>query len=137
VVWDLDTGRVVGSWPLPKGLNDALAFHPSGKQLLGRRESRKGEDPRVPPLVFRVRELLGPGPIGRPLAEVEAVDKGGHDMMAPRDGRYFVIDGARGPEGRRAVKVFDPLTDKTLFETTTSFRFNYSCIQLDPTGRAL
>jgi hypothetical protein len=47
------------------------------------------------------------------------------------------VDGARGPEGRRTVKVFDPLTGQRTFETVPTFSGAYSCIKLDPTGRVL
>jgi WD40 repeat protein len=136
VVWDLETGRVVNSWKLPKSLNNVIAFHPSGKLLSGRRESKVSEDRRVPPYVFRVRHLQGPDPNDRPLVEIDAIDNP-TDMAVTPDGRYFAVDGARGPEGRRMVKVFDSLTGQSTFETMQTFRAAYSCIALDPTGRIL
>jgi WD40 repeat protein len=135
-VWDLETGRVVNSWKLPKGLNNVIAFHPWGKLISGRRETKVSDDPRVSPHVFRVRHLQGPDPIDRPVVEIDAID-GPTDMAVTPDGRYFVVDGARGPGGRRMVKVFDSLTGQSAFETTPSFREAYSCIALDPTGRIL
>jgi WD40 repeat protein len=86
VVWDLDTGQLLESWPLPKGLNDVIAYHPSGKLLLGRRESKKSENPQGPRFVFRVRDLLGPDPIDRPLVEIDAI-LDPTDMTVTPDGR--------------------------------------------------
>ena len=43
-LWDLDTGEVVRSWPLPPGLRDALAFPAMDRLLLFRAEREEGPD---------------------------------------------------------------------------------------------
>jgi serine/threonine protein kinase/WD40 repeat protein len=145
VLWDLDTGRELNSWALPRSLLDTLAFHRSGKLLLGRLETRDrrrgpfGDAPaREHPRVYRVRDLLGPDPVDRPLCEINDTNWHAYDAAAPPDGRYFVVDGLGGPDvSHRRVVVFDPLTGKVLFETTPLTRARYSAIGLDPTGRVL
>src|SRR5262249_42415776 len=42
-LWDLDTGRELGAWPLPRGLVDVMTFHPgTGDLLLFRAEKPPG-----------------------------------------------------------------------------------------------
>jgi WD40 repeat protein/serine/threonine protein kinase len=144
-LWDLDTGRELKSWALPEALVDTLAFHPSGKLLLGRWETKDAQrgplshaDAREHPRVYRVRDLLGVDPVNRPLWEIDDFNRQVFGSGAPLDGRYFVVDGLGGPDGkRRIVKVFHALTGEALFETTPDFRPGYSCIELDPSGRVL
>jgi WD40 repeat protein len=144
ILWDVDAGRALNSWNLPLGVIDTLVFHPSGKLLLGRLETKDRllsptsvAHPREHPRVYRVRDLLADPP-KRELCELRDISWHAFKSGASPDGRYFVVDGRGGPDGkRRIVRVFDPLTGSTLFETNPDVRFNWKCIELDPTGRVL
>ena len=65
VLWDLDTGRELASWPLPPGLNDAIAFHGPDQLFSLRKEARDHVIPFGPnlpvnhPRVIRLRDMLG------------------------------------------------------------------------------
>jgi WD40 repeat protein len=110
-LWDLDTGKELDHWELPEGLQDTLAFHPSGKLLLFRFETRdkKGfrEVARDHPRVCRVRDLLGPDPT-QPLAKVSLFKRHVFSIAAPRDGSYFVVGGLSGTDpSQHILGVFD------------------------------
>jgi WD40 repeat protein len=144
VLWDRDSGSTLRTWDLPDSLQDTLAFHPSGKLILGRLETKDGlrgpysnAPPRDYPRVYRVRDLLGPDPV-KPILELDEFNWHVFDSAAAPDGRYFVVDGKGGPDGeKRIVKVFEPLTGKMLYERAPEFRGRYGCIRLDPTGRVM
>src|SRR5262249_5253527 len=65
-LWEVASGKVLDSWDLPWGLVERLAFHPDGKLLLLRTETRDNEPPfghvpwKVHPRVCRLRDLKSP-----------------------------------------------------------------------------
>ncbi len=68
-LWDVVTGRRLQHWTLPPGLQDALVFDPTGKQLWSVRCETKTEvvpyshaHPTIHPRVYPVRNLLVPDP---------------------------------------------------------------------------
>ena len=66
-MWDLETGRVLGSWALPVGLQDMLVFQGPDRLLLARAETT---DPNVPPY------SSGPGEIPSPLRNLRLAGQG-------------------------------------------------------------
>jgi serine/threonine protein kinase/WD40 repeat protein len=140
--WDLDTGRALGSWPLPPGLCDALAFHLTSQLLLFRVETRAGQQPpygnvdyREHPRVCRVRDLLGPDPLA-PLVEVADYNRGVHVLVASTDGSFFVVEGLGGPGGDlRSTTVYEGQTGRplTVIPSTRDLH-GCSCLSIDPRG---
>jgi WD40 repeat protein len=144
-LWDLETGRELGSWRLPSGAKDTLVFHPSGALLLFREEERAagapGADnalPPAPPRVCRIRNLLGPAPI-RPLAAIADFD--GHllDALVTPDGGLFVAEGTyRGPHSQcRAVHAYDGLTGARRWSIPSTRTELSGTLALDPAGLLL
>ena len=142
-LWDVDSGRPRGTWPLPPGLNDTLAF-PSGKLLLFRTETRDAQsppdsrtNPEEHPRVCRVRDLLGPDPLA-PLVEITDYNWYAYDLLAPSDGSYFIAEGLSGPGGkRRSMTVYEGLTGKPLMVIPSGRRpvsSVSSVLDLDPKG---
>ncbi|HMP70016.1 MAG TPA: WD40 repeat domain-containing serine/threonine-protein kinase [Pirellulaceae bacterium] len=107
-LWDLGTGRIIGNWRLPPGLQDNLAFDSKGTMWLLRFETQprdpSAQDPQLPPFntappdeyrrVCRLRTL-------QPANSIELV-KEFHDwdvhivqlVLAP-DVSYFAGEGFR------------------------------------------
>src|SRR5262245_9074298 len=81
-IWDLEKGTELKTWRLPEGLQDHLAYEPTGKRLISVR--LETSDPNVPPYgtdltkyprLFQVRNLLGPKP-AEPLVTIEEFRRG-------------------------------------------------------------
>lgn len=127
-LWDLESGRELGAWPMPPGLLDEVAFHPSGRLLASRVETLNasdvpiGNDHRIYPRVGRVRDLCGPEP-SRPSLEFRAFNRRIHAFLPVRDGRYYVVAGSHeAPDGRyRAIKVIDGTTGAELWSIRYAF----------------
>jgi WD40 repeat protein len=116
--WDLRSAQD-RTWELPyEGLEDALAFHPSGALLLFRVETKVGKPgptSRAPfpqyPRVCRLRNLRGANPV-QAIAEQGAFNQGARRARASPDGTCFIAEGTSERNGVRwkMVKVFDALT---------------------------
>ncbi len=122
-LWDLASGKELGSWPLLPGLNNRIAFCSSGDLLLFRCESSDGRqlplwenDFQVSPRVCRIRNLLGPDPL-RPLAELRDFNRRVYGAVAVADGRCYIVNGWHdGPDDRfRAILALDGLGGKELW----------------------
>ena len=139
-LWDLTTGALLATWKLPPGLQDTVAFHASGKLLLIRYETKQGKlapfseaDPKDHPRVIRVRDLLGPNP-EKPIREVTYFNQHVYRIIAPPDGRNFVVWGThRGPDGnQQLVRGFETLSNREPWSNTDS-----GVSPTDPTGQWL
>jgi serine/threonine protein kinase/WD40 repeat protein len=124
--WDIATGEEVGSWELPPGLVDTLAFNADGKLLLLRTETNDGKaypisehpwtgkNPRICPL----RELLEGGRT-RLIRDILDFPRHVFHSGAAFDGSVFVLVGLEtGPEnGRRTmVRGYDGASGEKLWE---------------------
>jgi WD40 repeat protein len=76
-LWEVDSGKELRSWTnLPPSLQDTLAFHPAGRLLLFRMETRGGKaapyntSSRDHPRVCRIRDLLSTKPY-EPIGVIE------------------------------------------------------------------
>src|SRR5262249_3756799 len=101
--WDLATGEVKRAWTFAPGVNNRLAFHPTGRLLLFQLETRDGKhipdssvDLRRNPLVYRIRDLLGDP--GKPLVEITEFDFIEWPVI-PTDGHLVALIGYRA-DGR-------------------------------------
>jgi WD40 repeat protein len=95
-LWDVATGRVLGAWTLPPGLQDHLAFR-GDRLFLARMEVRDGEpgpftevSPDTNPRVCPVRELVVPGEV-LPLWVLDGYPRGCR-ITGPADGTVLVTD---------------------------------------------
>src|SRR5205823_1260312 len=142
-LWDVGNGKEVRSWKLPLALQDRLAFHPSGKLLLYRVETKNmkelpasGADPREQPRVCRIRNLMGLE-WESPLAEISDFNWHVLESVAAPDASYYVGSGAHGAKGEsRSIKVFDGLTGKALRSFPSKRTFS-DWVPLDPRGKML
>jgi serine/threonine-protein kinase len=140
-LWDLDRQSRLGSWELPPGLGDTLAFH-SGRLLLFRFETEDGEPPysnvshREHPRVCRIRELVPGEAKPRPLADIRSFNWSVLSNVTVADGSIFVTQGLHdGPDGqRRAVKIFKSLTGEELWSRDVVMRHNWGPLTVDPAG---
>jgi hypothetical protein len=96
-LWQVPSGQLLGSWTLPMGMNDALAFRPDNKLLLCRLEA-KGAAPgvydeqlfRKPSFVLPLRELNKAHRFGKLIKEIPTTPHGLIIQAVP-DGSSFVI----------------------------------------------
>ncbi len=142
--WDVESGRQLGSWDLPPGLADRIAFHSSGKLLLFRMETESGEQypasnapPQEFPRIARLRELQG----GGELREIRAIkDHNGVivEVAVAPDGSYFVADGLGvvGAEKRRSINAYDGLTGNLLWSAAQEGK-GWGRLMPDPSGKVL
>jgi WD40 repeat protein/tRNA A-37 threonylcarbamoyl transferase component Bud32 len=145
-LWDVDTGAEVGSWLLPPGTKDLLAFHPSGQLLLfraeeaGRAAPQSGEDNEEagpdPAPVFQVRNLLGPLPT-HPIATITDFNGGLLRAVVTTDGRTLILEGiAQGTAGPcRQIKAYAGPTGAELWTQASRRSAPAASLPLDPTGR--
>jgi serine/threonine protein kinase/WD40 repeat protein len=148
-LWDVAAGRETRSWALSPGINDRLAFDPTGKKLLlVRVETEKGELPpldSVPwqahPRVARAYDLLHAAII-EPFVEFKEFKRNVTvDVVSPNAG-YFVIRGMPDPADplRRSIKVMDGAPGKkeilSLHEVVSRPE-QFSVSSTDPTGQLL
>ena len=143
-LWTLDTGRVERRWALPEGLNDNLAFHGDGRLLSLRTET---DDPAIPPYdtdpsryprVGRLRDLMAEAPL-TPLREIRDYHRHIFSSALSADGRYFVIEGLGGPEGKtRLVNLYAGPTGTTIGPPATRLPTSTGAFfRFDPTGAVL
>jgi WD40 repeat protein len=144
-LWEVDSGKVLRSWTnLPPSLLDTLAFHPEGKLLLFRMETRGGKAApyntswREHPRVCRLRDLLGKKP-EEPIKEIEAFNRHVFETVAASDGSYFVAEGLGGPDGKdRSVRAFAWATGREAWSyQVRPFYEITSSLALDPAGKVL
>jgi WD40 repeat protein len=144
-LWDADTGKELGAWKLPDGLQDTLAFRKDNQLLLLRMESIDGEPladsltSRVDhPRVMRLRNLLGDRPT-HPVRVITDFNWHVHHTAATPDGKYFVVEGLHGPRGgTRSVNAYDALTGEKLWTLPSQTSLGAAAwFHFDPTGKVL
>jgi hypothetical protein len=126
-------------------LDDVVRFHPDGRLLLMRCETQDMQEgpfsharPTEHPRVCRLRDLLSPEPV-RPLAEITEFNRYVYPIVAPVDGRFFIVEGIHdGPDGnRRTVRTFDGLDGREVWSVANPVEAPHSRLAVDPTGTIL
>ena len=146
-LWDVETGRVVDSWPLPEGKNDVLVFRGNDQLLSIRLETRDGRlgpyniaHPRDHPRVVRLRDLLGQDAI-EPIAELNDFSWDVQFIAAAPDGSSFVVAGIGDPdEEAYRVIAFDGPTGEPIrrLPCQRAWRLQRGCyFSYDPAGQFL
>ncbi|TVS21192.1 MAG: hypothetical protein EA424_00135, partial [Planctomycetaceae bacterium] len=144
-IWDVATGALKGEWQLPPGLNDLVRFHPDGRLLLFRTETREMQEgpftharPDQHPRVCRVRDLSSPDP-EKSLAEITHFDWYVFGIYASSDGKQTFIEGIHhGPDGKsRSVRAFDSLDGRELWSLDNPTDDTSCMLVIDPTDKFL
>ena len=123
-LWDVETGAVLGSWTVPAGLCDKLAFEGLDRLRLLRTETKSGRvppttqhHPKDHPRVLRIRRLTIPDRIEL-VREIDDFNWNVyHDAVTP-DGSTFVAEGlglSPGGTVSRSFKAFDGATGRELW----------------------
>lgn len=145
-MWDVSTGAVVGSWDLPLGFLDKMAFQGPDRLLLIRQESVVAgsvpfgaNDPEKTPRVCRVRNLLGPEP-RKPLIEIKDFPLNALAILATPDGNQSVVEGVKvkGKKYAREIKLFDVSTGQERWSLPSEFTADgHRVVSIDPSGKFL
>jgi WD40 repeat protein/tRNA A-37 threonylcarbamoyl transferase component Bud32 len=133
-LWDLASGRALGPWKVPRGVADALAFHPDGHLLLFRFETRDGGAKAAAYL----RALRLPDKVGTVREVGELSDAFVCSLGAP-DGSWFLFKGTRPtPDGpRRFALVINGLTGEDRWSMDLPEKAFSGYFTCDPAGRLL
>jgi len=140
-LWDLDSGEVVRSWPLPPGQRDALAFPAMDKLVLSRAEREEGPDvtPGTSvPRQGRIRNLLA-ADSSQPMALIPDLSSPFGGASASPDGSLLVVLGTvAGKNGvDQALVAIDSKTDTRLWSIHLPPSFIFEFPVIDPTGTML
>jgi serine/threonine protein kinase/WD40 repeat protein len=144
-LWDVARGEEVGSWQLPPGLLDQVAFHPSGKLLIFRAETRDGQ--RYPlsnapsaqhPRVCRLR-VLTEGKRPQLVTEMGELNTHVFFTQAAPNGSVFAAQGMHdGGKGKGCfVHVFEGLSGRELWSRQARLDNAGGRLILDPLGKML
>jgi serine/threonine protein kinase/WD40 repeat protein len=142
-VWDVTSGKELGSWTLPPGLQDNLAFH-EGKLYSFRVETKEGREPpfthvssRRHPRVCRIRILAAQG--ATPIKVIEDFNKHIFGSHVSIDGNYLIIDGEGGVPGnvRRQIKAFDGRTGREVWAKDSRLTNDAAGYFLDPQAKVV
>ena len=145
-LWDVETGTVLGSWKLPAGLCDKLAFEgPEGLRLL-RSETKSGQvpptseyHPKDHPRVLRLRRLTLPDRI-EVVREISDFNVHVYHAEVTPDGSTFVAEGLGGAEGgsvSHSFSAFDGATGQELWSVPVLSNRDAGNPRIDPGSRVL
>ncbi|HEX5270286.1 MAG TPA: hypothetical protein VFW33_07365, partial [Gemmataceae bacterium] len=139
---DGDGARPVDSWELPPGLQDTLAFDPTGKHLLLARVETKDMVPvdsdfpsEKHPRVCRLRELLGSRE-NKLLATIQDYGARIYGVAGTADGARFAVEGIDGKK-LRTVKVIEGTTGKEVWTAPSPSKYDGKAIGFDALGELL
>jgi WD40 repeat protein len=144
-LWDVETGAVLGSWTLPGGLCDSLAFEGLDRLRLLRSETKSGRvpptagyHPKDHPRVLRLRRLTVPDRM-EVVREINDFNIGAFSAELTPDGSTFVAEGLGGAVGTvsRSFKAFDGATGRELWSVPVLSRYDGTSFHTDPGGRVL
>ncbi len=145
-LWDVETGAVLGSWTLPGGLCDTLAFEGPDRLRLLRNETKSGRvpptsdyHPKDHPRVLRLRRLTVPDRI-EVVREINDFNIHVFTAAVTPDGSTFVAEGLGGAAGgsvSRSHKAFDGATGRELWSVPVLSKINSASVGIDPGGRIL
>jgi len=145
-LWDVETGTVLGSWKLPAGLCDRLAFEGPDRLRLLRSETKVGRvpptveyHPKDHPRVLRLRRLTLPDRL-EVVREIGAFNVHVFTAEVTPDGSTFVAEGAGGDAGgsvSRSFKAFDGATGQELWSVPVLSKHDPGHPKIDSGGRVI
>ncbi len=144
MMWDTATGKELGSWKLPPGLQNKLAFDTKGRLLHFQVETKDGKvlphngvKWETSPRVCRMRDLLGPDP-DKVLYEIDTFKRHVYLTALSPDGAAYAVDGLDGAAGEKhTVGVFEGPTGKRLWWYRSADETRAGSVRMDPVGKAL
>ncbi len=146
-LWDVGAKRLLQKWELPPALTEAAAFHPDGRLLLVRQETKgrklapfTSADPINDPRVCRLYELPDQG-APKQIAEILDFDTYVEHIAITPNAAYFAIQGNSTSAGTlaRIIHLFDGSTGKQVGSIPTTIPPNDSAtwMRFDPKGTRL
>jgi serine/threonine protein kinase/WD40 repeat protein len=142
-LWEIGTGRMCGSWPLPVGLADKLVFQGPDRLLLARAETSDPSvapygrtDQRRYPRSCAIYGLLGQNPM-QPLRRFREPNLALRNIALSPDGKTLVLDGISGlpEEGTRSMTAHDLASGERKWGFPLQLPSDVpSWIGFDPTG---
>jgi serine/threonine protein kinase/WD40 repeat protein len=143
-LWNIDSGRELGSWKLPIGLQDRLAFKGTEQLMLARAETHDSEvapyggtDPEKYPRHCAVYDLLGPQPT-TPIRRIRDLNRAILSISLSPDGTAVVLDGysGYGKQATRVVNAYELSTGARMWTLASRLSSaNPGGHQFDPTGK--
>lgn len=125
-LWDIESGDLLRSWPLPPGLVDILAYPTTNELYLLRVETRQGTempDSRAPwqthPRVCRLRNLLATG-ADRTIRVIEQFNVSVFVSAVSRDGRFFALEGLGGTNRARSILAIEAASGRTVWRVEST-----------------
>jgi WD40 repeat protein/predicted Ser/Thr protein kinase len=143
-LWDLNDGRLLARWSLPRGLIDRLAFDAAGNLGLYRMEYKDDPGPggdldyRRHPRLYRARRLTAPDRTAE-LFTIERFNERIYTALLAPDGSALVLDGRRTDAGgsHRAITAFDGLRGKEHWSLRSPKQGPSAFLLFDPAGRVV
>jgi len=145
-MWDLETGRVLGSWTLPAGLQDKLVFQGPNRLMLARAETINPDvapystDPEKYPRLCAIYDLLGKEPT-RPLRTIRDVNLHIGNIRVSPDGSTLLTCGWGGANPVvLSLNAYDLTSGQSLWRLPYQSRPNVHAtpnVEFDPTGMLL
>lgn len=144
-MWEIATGRELGSWDLPVALGDRLVFRGDSQLMLARVETSDpavppyGSDPDRYPRSCATYDLLGKNPTA-PIQRIRELNRMIARIALAPDGRTVVLDGYAGSKDHavRSVNAFDLASGARLWSVPSDLTKNeVGGIHFDPTGKML
>jgi serine/threonine protein kinase/WD40 repeat protein len=141
-IWEIETGRLVRSWPLPAGLKDQLVFLDDKHLILARAETRDpnvlpsgGSDPVKYPRRSSIYDLLENGS-HEPRRKIEDFNLGISAIGLTPNGRILLLDGWSGTKGSgaRAIRAYHIATGARLWEIPSRLPRGRGGFSFDPAG---
>ncbi|MCI0622986.1 MAG: serine/threonine-protein kinase [Acidobacteria bacterium] len=131
-LWDVQTGKLMEAWLLPRGFTDALAFPATNKLFLFRTETAR--ENAMPTSDFpytnfsrvcRLRNLLSPQP-SQPVREITEFNRHVFAAQASSDNRFFAVEGVGEMVGAvsRAILVIDAETGRTVWRESSTNKYS-------------
>ena len=144
-MWAVESASELGTWDLPPGLVEMLAFRTNDELVLFRMETVDNQPPfrevpwREHPRVCRLRHLAGPMQVKFVAAiHEDGFNRGVSTAVFSPDGSYIVAVGQGGPDGeRRSIRIYDGTSGKEVGTLPVYKTDLEPFLCLDTTGRLL
>jgi len=143
-LYDVERGEQIAGWDLPPGLEDKLAYHPSGKMLLFRVETEGGKAPPFgkegvnKPRVCRIRDLFGAKPM-EPLKTILDFNLKIYATRISAEGSFYAVEGESGVRGSelRSIRAYQGTTGKHLWTKPLTSAAYHRMFEADRDGNWL
>ncbi len=145
-LWEIETGKLLGSWKLPTGIQDNLAFQGNDRLLLARVETTDPDvapygrtDTKRYPRIGSIYDLLSKAPLS-PIGRIRDAGSGIHTSVLSPDGLMLVLDGSVDSEKpeERSIRAYRTTDSALLWTLPTHPKRGHRTIpEFDATGTVL